>query len=210
RHRRGRVEQGALADPGFAHHRHGPRLPGAGSGDRLLDLPDLRAAADEFHGGSLGRPGAPMRDRRGVPPMDEGRGGGDAAGAGQPTRRRFAMTTFLAYTSPAAGHIFPLVPGLLELCRRGHDVHVRTDPALVAGLRRAGLAAEPVDPRIATIKPGGEDGRNGLRAGYRALLRRGALDGPDLERALVETDADVLLVDTLAFGAAVAAERSGM
>ncbi|HXF31896.1 MAG TPA: nucleotide disphospho-sugar-binding domain-containing protein [Solirubrobacterales bacterium] len=120
------------------------------------------------------------------------------------------MTTFLAYTSPAAGHIFPLVPGLLELCRRGHDVHVRTDPALVAGLRRAGLAAEPVDPRIATIKPGGEDGRNGLRAGYRALLRRGALDGPDLERALVETDADVLLVDTLAFGAAVAAERSGM
>src|SRR6185312_2839426 len=49
-----------------------------------------------------------------------------------------------------------------------------------------------------------------LRAGYRALLRRGALDGPDLERALVETDADVLLVDTLAFGAAVAAERSGM
>ena len=120
------------------------------------------------------------------------------------------MTTFLAYTSPAAGHLFPLVPGLLELRRRGHEVHVRTDPALVAGLRRAGLAAEPVDPRIAAIRPGGEDGRNGLRAGYRALLERGALDGPDLERALAETGAQALIVDTLAYGAGVAAERSGL
>jgi MGT family glycosyltransferase len=120
------------------------------------------------------------------------------------------MTTFLAYTSPAAGHLFPLVPGLLELCRRGHSVHVRTDPALVAGLRRAGLVAEPVDPRIAAIRPGGEDGRNGLRAGYRALLERGALDGPDLERALAETGAEALLVDALAYGAGVAAERSGV
>jgi UDP:flavonoid glycosyltransferase YjiC (YdhE family) len=120
------------------------------------------------------------------------------------------MTTFLAYTSPAAGHLFPLVPGLLELRRRGHDVHVRTDPALVAGLRRAGLAAEPVDPRIAAIRPGGEDGRNGLRAGYRALLERGALDGPDLERAVAETGAEALLVDALAYGAGVAAERAGL
>jgi len=120
------------------------------------------------------------------------------------------MTTFLAYTSPAAGHLFPLVPGLLELRRRGHDVQVRTDPALVAGLRRAGLAAETVDPRIAAIHPGGEDGRNGLRAGYRALMDRAALDGPDLERALAETGAEALLVDALAYGAGVVAERSGL
>lgn len=120
------------------------------------------------------------------------------------------MTTFLAYTSPAAGHLFPLVPGLLELRRRGHHVHVRTDPALVASLRRVGLAAEPVDPRIAAIRPGGEDGRNGLRAGYRALLERGALDGPDLERALAETGAEALVIDALAYGAGVAAERSGL
>jgi UDP:flavonoid glycosyltransferase YjiC (YdhE family) len=139
-------------------------------------------------------------------------GGAAAAtltGQREPTERSIAVTTFLAYTSPAAGHLFPLVPGLLELRRRGHDVHVRTDPALVAGLRRAGLAAEPVDPRIAAIRPGGRDGRNGLGAGYQALLERGALDRPDLERALAETGAEALLVDTLAFGAGVAAERSG-
>lgn len=120
------------------------------------------------------------------------------------------MTTFLAYTSPAAGHVFPLVPGLLELRRRGHDVHVRTDPALVAGLRRVGLEAEPVDPRIAAIKPGGAGGRDGLRAAYRALLDRAALDGPDLERARAETGADAVLVDVLAYGAAIEAERAGM
>ncbi len=120
------------------------------------------------------------------------------------------MTTYLAYTSPAAGHLFPLVPGLLELSRRGHDVHVRTDPGLVAGLRRAGLGAGPVDPRIAAIRPGGADGGNGLREAYGALLGRAALDGPDLERALAETGAGVVLVDVLAYGAAIAAERSGV
>ena len=34
------------------------------------------------------------------------------------------MARFLAYTSPATGHLFPLVPGLLELIERGHEVRL--------------------------------------------------------------------------------------
>ena len=30
------------------------------------------------------------------------------------------MARILAYTPPALGHVFPLVPGLLEMQRRGH------------------------------------------------------------------------------------------
>jgi MGT family glycosyltransferase len=36
------------------------------------------------------------------------------------------MARYLAYTSPARGHLYPLVDTLLELDRRGQEVHVRT------------------------------------------------------------------------------------
>ena len=36
------------------------------------------------------------------------------------------MTRFLAYTSPARGHLYPIIPTLLELTHRGHNVHMRT------------------------------------------------------------------------------------
>ncbi len=32
----------------------------------------------------------------------------------------------LAYTSPARGHLYPLVPILDELARRGHAIAIRT------------------------------------------------------------------------------------
>jgi hypothetical protein len=37
------------------------------------------------------------------------------------------MSRFLAYTSPARGHLYPIAPTVLELAGRGHDVHVRPD-----------------------------------------------------------------------------------
>jgi phytoene/squalene synthetase len=40
---------------------------------------------------------------------------------------------------PAAGHLFPFVPGLQELQRRGHHVHVRTGEKLLGTAREAGL-----------------------------------------------------------------------
>jgi len=121
------------------------------------------------------------------------------------------MTTFLAYTSPAAGHAFPLVPGLLELQDRVHEIHMRTDPSLVAGLRRAGVRAAGVDPRIKEIRPGAHrPGPDGLRSAYRALLARAPFERPDLEAAVAETGADVLLTDVLAYGAGLAAEATGL
>ena len=57
------------------------------------------------------------------------------------------MSTFYAYTSPASGHLFPMVPGFLALQARGHTVHLRTDPKHVEAVRAAGLRdVEAVDP----------------------------------------------------------------
>jgi UDP:flavonoid glycosyltransferase YjiC (YdhE family) len=116
------------------------------------------------------------------------------------------MATFLVYTSPAAGHAFPLVPGLLSLQARGHEVHLRTAPELVDGIRTAGLSAQAVDRRLPEMDA---DGAQRLRQGLAGLMARGAIEGRDLERAIAKTDPDVLLIDTNAYGAAVAAEASG-
>src|SRR3954454_8016015 len=122
------------------------------------------------------------------------------------------MARILVYVTPAAGHLFPLVPGLLELKRRGHAVHVRVGDKLLATAREAGLDASPADPAIAAIEvtdyAEGKD-TDKLRKGLHQILERGPLERVDMERAIAEQDPDLLIVDTLAFGAAVAAEASG-
>jgi UDP:flavonoid glycosyltransferase YjiC (YdhE family) len=56
------------------------------------------------------------------------------------------MACFLAYTSPARGHLYPITATLLELRDRGHDVHVRTLASEVEALQRLGLHAGATGP----------------------------------------------------------------
>lgn len=123
------------------------------------------------------------------------------------------MSTILAYTSPAAGHLFPLVPGLLELSERGHDIVVITDPDLVSTMRAAGLRAEPVAPAVSDIKPSDHlatSAKERLTRGVGDLVQRGRHEIGDLQAAIRDHDPDLLLIDTNAYGAAVAAEGSGL
>src|SRR4029079_19024618 len=105
------------------------------------------------------------------------------------------MSRFLVYVSPAVGHTLPLVPGLLELQRRGHDVHVVTIPTLVDVLREAGLDASPVaesviDVPITDYLADGDADR--LRSGQTDLMERGKYDGPDLDRASEDAGAEAM------------------
>ena len=122
------------------------------------------------------------------------------------------MARILAYVVPAAGHLFPFVPGLQELQRRGHHVHVRIGERLLATARDAGFDASPADPAIAAIEVNdyaeGKD-TDKLRKGLHDMLRRGPLERADLERVIAEQDPDLIIVDSLAYGATVAAEASG-
>ena len=123
------------------------------------------------------------------------------------------MSRFLVYVSPAVGHTLPLVPGLLELQRRGHDVHVKTLPTLVGTLRDAGLDASPVaasvtDVPVTDYLADGDADR--LRSGQVDLMERGKYDGPDLAQAITEYAPDVVLVDVNAYGAKSVAEASGL
>lgn len=123
------------------------------------------------------------------------------------------MSTVLAYTSPAAGHLFPLVPGLLGLQERGHDVAVVTDGALVGPLAAEGIAARAVAPAVSAIAPSDHEAkraRERLARGVQTLVTRGRHEIPDLRAAIDEHDPDLLLIDVNAYGAAVAAEASGL
>ena len=61
------------------------------------------------------------------------------------------MARILAYTSPARGHLFPLTPILLELCRRGHSIALRTLESEVPRLGELGFDARPIDPKIENL-----------------------------------------------------------
>ncbi|MEW1808014.1 glycosyltransferase [Pseudarthrobacter sp. NPDC080039] len=122
------------------------------------------------------------------------------------------MSRILAYTSPAIGHLFPMTPLLLELTRRGHQVHVRTLTDQVDLLRGLGLAAEPIDERIAAIEHrdfGTRSTLEALSASVEVFVRRAALDGADLAAAIASTSPDAVIVDFNSWGARAAAQAWG-
>ena len=58
------------------------------------------------------------------------------------------MARYLVYTSPARGHLYPIVPTLEELRRRGHEVVLRTLASEVELLRDLGLSREQTELAI--------------------------------------------------------------
>jgi MGT family glycosyltransferase len=123
------------------------------------------------------------------------------------------MPRLLAYQSPATGHVFPSTGMLLELRRRGHEVHVHTSASEVERLGGLGLHAAPVDPAIEAIELHDYEARSQVEAQNRVLefyRQRAERDGPDLRRAIDELRPDALIVDVQTEGAAYVAEASGL
>lgn len=123
------------------------------------------------------------------------------------------MTRYLVYTSPARGHLYPIVPTLEELRRRGHEVAVRTLASEVELLRGLGFGAAAMDPEIERREIDDWRARTpigALQAGLRGFLNRAHHDGPDLLRAIEEERPDALLVDINTWGAMAVAETTGL
>lgn len=119
----------------------------------------------------------------------------------------------LAYTSPARGHLNPMMGPLLELRERGAEVHVRTLAAGVGPVRAAGLRCEPIDARIEAVAMDDHRARTQVAAGKRAFevwAERGRLEVEDFGAALGEVRPDLAVVDTTTFGAKAVAEREGI
>ena len=123
------------------------------------------------------------------------------------------MARILVYTSPARGHIYPLVPTLLELQRRGHQVAVRTMAAEVERLRGMGMAAAAMAPAIEARELDDWKARNppaALLAACRTFVERAQHELDDVAQAIRQERPELLLVDINSWGAAAAAEASGL
>lgn len=123
------------------------------------------------------------------------------------------MSRLLAYTSPARGHLFPILPTLLEMRARGHEVVVYTLADELPRLRALGLEAHAIDPAIEALTLEDWKASNPLAAVHRTLstwLARAAHELPELRAACASHRPDVLLVDVNTWGAITAAEASGV
>ena len=123
------------------------------------------------------------------------------------------MSRVLAYTGPSEGHLYPLVPTLIELNERGHKVTVRTMAKEIPRLGEMGFEASPVADGIAEREADDWRGRTpigALRRRVQQFIERAPLEMEDLESAIAESQPEVLLVDPTAWGAAIAAEASGL
>lgn len=123
------------------------------------------------------------------------------------------MSSILVYTSPARGHLFPVLGVALELKRRGHTVHVRTLAPEVDRVRSLGIDAEPIDQAVESREMDDWRGKNPVQAlefGMQAFADRAEHEVDDLRNAMKETSPDCLLIDTNSWGAQAVAEASGL
>lgn len=123
------------------------------------------------------------------------------------------MARVLVYTSPARGHLYPILGPGIELAARGHDVHVVTLAAEVELVRSLGLSAEAMDPQVEAREMDDYKGANPIQALVRsvaAFSERAMFDRADLGAAIEKVQPDVLVVDNNSWGALAAAEASGI
>jgi UDP:flavonoid glycosyltransferase YjiC (YdhE family) len=118
----------------------------------------------------------------------------------------------LAYTSPARGHLYPVIPIVQELQRRGHALALRTLASQVELVSALGIDAAPISPRVEAVELDDYRARSAPAKGKRALatfLARAEHEAPDLEQAIDAHDPELLLIDVNCWGAATVAEASG-
>jgi UDP:flavonoid glycosyltransferase YjiC (YdhE family) len=123
------------------------------------------------------------------------------------------MTVFLAYIEPVAGRLYPLVDTFLELVRRGHRVVVRSGPDQVEVLHRLGIPAEGLADPVRTFEPLDWQARTRFGALFKGLGQfgeRARYQVADLQAAIRAEHPDVLILDETSWGAAAAAEASGL
>jgi len=123
------------------------------------------------------------------------------------------MSTVLFYTSPARGHLYPMMDLALALRARGARVVVQTLAAEKAAVEAAGVEHRPLDPAIEALPLDDWKGTNPLDAMRRTLARwveRAPLEVEDLRGAIRDVRPDALLVDINALGAGALAEVAGL
>jgi len=118
----------------------------------------------------------------------------------------------LAYTSPARGHLFPLVPILDELALRGHSIAIRTLASEVPLMQQRGFTAAAIAPRIEAMELDDYLARTpqaSIKRAVAVFAARAEHEVEDLRAAIEAERPDAILVDAMTWGATAAAEAWG-
>ncbi len=122
------------------------------------------------------------------------------------------MSTALIYTSPARGHLYPIMDVALALRAGGHHVVVATLAAERDNVEGAGLTHRAIAPDVESVTL--DDHRQrGTKAQLEAALNcwatRAEREVPDLAGTLDDVQPDIMMVDANTWGAAALAESQG-
>ncbi|GGW71995.1 glycosyl transferase [Streptomyces lucensis JCM 4490] len=123
------------------------------------------------------------------------------------------MSRFLFYTAPGSGHVYPLIPTLHELRRRGHDAVVCAEEPLLDTLRQQGFTARPIAPQIEAREDDTWKARTpigALRRSVAMYVDRARYEVSDIREAVAEVRPDAIALDNNCWGAAAAAQASGL
>ena len=123
------------------------------------------------------------------------------------------MAHILIYTSPARGHLYPILGPGTELAQRGHEVTVITLSGEVAMVRDLGIKPEPIAREVEERVLDDYKARNtkeALELSLATFRDRAPFDLVDLQEAIKTHDPDALIVDNNSWGALTAAEASGL
>jgi MGT family glycosyltransferase len=118
----------------------------------------------------------------------------------------------LAYTSPARGHLYPLVPILDALAGRGHHIAIRTLASEVGLMSRRGFDAAAIAPAIEAIEHDDYRARTPpakLKRGMATFGTRSPHEVADLREAIETEQPNAILVDCMTWGASAVAESWG-
>ena len=122
------------------------------------------------------------------------------------------MSTVLIYTSPARGHLYPMMDVALALRAAGHRVVVQTLADERARVEREGLEHRAIAAAIENLPLRDFAHANPMRqvrAAFDMWLARAPVEVEDIRAAYDELSPDLLVVDVNTWGAAAAAEASG-
>lgn len=123
------------------------------------------------------------------------------------------MSTILIYTSPARGHLYPMMDIAINLKTEGHRVILQTlsseqDIVVAEGIEHRPISAE-IEVQVLEDFKSGSNPVNQIKTTFACWLARAPHEVEDLKVSCAEFQPDLLIVDVNTWGASAFAESQG-